>query len=51
MFLWVKSYTCVEFGPMRTHKEVFDGLLELRTQMDSGSAIPKARQKLPYVSA
>ena len=26
---------CVEFGPMRTHKEVFGGLLELRTLMDS----------------
>ena len=26
---------CVEFGPMRTHKEVFGRLLELRTQIDS----------------
>ena len=35
MFWRVKSYICVEFGPMRTHKEVFGGLLELRTLMDS----------------
>ena len=34
MCWWVKSYICVEFGPMwTTHKEVFGGLLELRTLM------------------
>ena len=35
MFWQVKSYICVEFGPMRTHKEGFGGLLELWTLMDS----------------
>ena len=35
MFLRVKLYICVEFGPMWTHKEVFSRLLELRTLMDS----------------
>ena len=35
MFWRVKSYICVEFGPMRTHKEVFGGLLELQTLIDS----------------
>ena len=36
-FLRVKSriYICVEFGPVRTHKDVFGGRLELRTLMDS----------------
>ena len=35
MFWRVTSYICVEFGPMRTHKEAFGGLLELRTLKDS----------------
>ena len=28
-------YICVKFGPMWTHKDVFGGLLELRTLMHS----------------
>ena len=30
----VKSYMCVEFGPIQTHKEVFGRLLELQMLMD-----------------